>query len=162
MNTNPLPLRAYHLPAEISWWPPAPGWWIVAALLLLLLAVLIWWQYKRRRSLRLHGLRMLHEIRTQWQADHNDLHMLQAVSALLRRIAISRFPRSQAAALNGEAWLHFLDETLDHNKSHAFSQGLGEIMADAAYRPAVEVDGKALLKLAERWINRISRLHRKK
>lgn len=142
-------LRDIHLPAPVSWWPPAPGWWMLAALLLIALAA-VYGGYRRRR-------------RTQWRrvalAELQHLHgetpeqFLRGVSVLLRRVAVTRFPRHDVAALIGEQWLAFLDRTLD--KGTAFQSGAGRALAVGPYADEPEVDTEALYALCERWIKQL-------
>ncbi|MCV6587752.1 MAG: DUF4381 domain-containing protein [Marinobacterium sp.] len=98
-----LQLAPVHLPPEISAWPPAPGWWLLAVLLLLLvgLAVRSWRRY-RRHPVTQAG-RVLKQIRT-LPVDEQPL----AYSTLVRRVALSLYPRAQVAALSGSAWQDFL------------------------------------------------------
>ncbi|WP_128809166.1 DUF4381 family protein, partial [Xanthomonas translucens] len=68
-----------------------------------------------------------------------------AVSELLRRAARRRDPA--AAALQGEAWLRFLDG----GKRQDFSAGPGRVLLDGGYRRDLEhAQLQALLPLARR------------
>ena len=142
-------LRDIHLPTPVSWWPPAPGWWAVLALLLLF-GVLAYVVYSRRRRNRwrrsalseLEGLR-----------DAAPERMLRGLSVLLRRVAISRFPRHDVAALTGEAWLAFLDRALGDGT--AFQSGVGRVLISGPYAGDAQVDGASLLALCERWIKQL-------
>jgi hypothetical protein len=71
------------------------------------------------------------------------------VSALLKRAALSRFPRAQVAALTGAEWLAFLDRT---GGAGAFADGPGRVIADGAYAPRQDCDADALIGLARRWL----------
>ena len=106
-----LPLRDIHLPESIGWWPPAPGWWFLPALLLLCLAA-VWYVrllYQRRRYAAVNmAKRELARIRSRYAADGDAAHCVRSVSALLRRVSISVFPRAQSAGLTGREWLAFL------------------------------------------------------
>lgn len=142
-------LRDIHLPAPISWWPPAPGWWILAVLLLAIL--FIGYRLIRRRGRngwRRQALQQLMQLR-----GSDDSTLVTQLSALLRRVAISRFPQAEVAAITGEAWLVFLDRTL--GEGTPFQAGAGRALLSAPYVAAPEVDGPALLALAERWIKRV-------
>ncbi len=143
-------LRDIHLPPPVSWWPPAPGWWALTALLLLALGLGLWLLRRRRRNRwRRRALAELTQLRT---AD--DALLLRGLSVLLRRVAISRFPQAEVAALTGEAWLEFLDLTLGDDDS-AFRSGAGRVLIVGPYAAAAEVDAPALLALCERWLRKV-------
>ena len=75
------------------------------------------------------------------------------LALLVRRTALSTFPREHVAALAGPAWLAFLDRT---NGGHEFSQGPGRILETAPYRrgpTATEQLGRPI-DLVRRWIKK--------
>lgn len=142
-------LRDIHLPAPVSWWPPAPGWWGVLALLLLLGALAyVFYSRRRRNRWRRSALSELEGLR-----DAAPEQMLRGLSVLLRRVAISRFPRRDVAALTGEAWLVFLDRILGDGTE--FQSGVGRVLISGPYADDARVDGAYLLALCERWIKRL-------
>jgi hypothetical protein len=144
-----LPLRDIHLPTPIGWWPPAPGWWLLAALTVLLAAALTWlWRRHRRRRWRRAALRGL--ARLEQSPERGGAAWLAQLSRLLRRAALSHFPRQECAGLNGAAWLAFLDRPL---ADRPFAEGAGRVLADGPYRPAVEtIDADALTAACRRWL----------
>ncbi|MBN6152315.1 DUF4381 domain-containing protein [Xanthomonas sp. AmX2] len=136
MTPEQLPLRDVHLPPAPGWWPPAPGWWLLAAFVLALLgaALGVWaWRRMRRRRWRQRFDRAL--------AGGDAPAQVAAMSELLRRAARRGAP--DAATLQGEAWLQFLDG----GKGHAFSEGHGRLLLDGGYRR--ELDPAAVQGLAE-------------
>jgi hypothetical protein len=152
-----LDLRDIHMPAEPAFWPPAPGWWLLFALICVLafwLGRFGWHQYQRlrRRQLILSELDRLQSAGLQAPA------LIAAVSALLKRVALSRYPRTEVAALTGDAWLDFLDRS---GGNGGFAAGPGQALAQGAYAPAVQVrdpdfDAEALLAVARDWLRRNS------
>lgn len=137
MNTDPTSLDRLHdiiLPSPVPWWPPAPGWyWLAACVLLVLLTALIKgvirWQHNcyRREALA--------ELARQEPALRNPelrAAALLALSAILKRSALSAFPREQVATLTGSPWFEFLDRT---GNSSVFSKGIGAVMSAAIYDP---------------------------
>lgn len=98
-----LVLRDIHELPPPPLWPPAPGWWVVAAVVLLVLLVLAARAWRRR-----HRLRQLARLFDDTvAAAATPAARIAAMSALLRRAARQRDP--QAAALEGSAWLDYLD-----------------------------------------------------
>jgi hypothetical protein len=153
VNPDPLAqLRDYHLPDPVGWWPPAPGWWLAALLALLLLiwlirAVLGW---HRRRAARRFALRELKALQRAHAKDEDDSVLLRGLSRLLRRFALSRFPRHQVAGLSGEAWLDFLER---QHPDSSFRDGPGRLLLDAPYRPAPDTEAlPELTRLVRQWI----------
>ena len=152
-----LNLRDIHPPAPASIWPLAPGWWLVIILtpililLLFYLSKLISLLYKRlkQQTVSKSATKMLAGIRNAQSTDSRQT--LVALSALLRRVAISTTGRADVAGLNGAAWLTYLDTPFP---DQPFSQGIGRCLADGHYRPnpPTETDLDALFQLCERWI----------
>ena len=151
-----LPLRDIHLPDPVSWWPPAPGWWGLAGLILPMLLALVWLRVARRRSrLKRGGLAMLSRLAEQYRRNGDEQELVRELSVLLRRVALSVYPRRRVAALTGPEWLAFLDQSLSPGgRPKAFSEGVGRALIDAPYNPACQVDAKALIGLVRKWIIR--------
>jgi GNAT superfamily N-acetyltransferase len=142
-----LDLRDIHLPGAPPAWPPAPGWWLLGALILAAVGV---------AALRLRALRQAKRRRERIIAQLDGLRgqgcgpeLLGAVSALLKRAALSRFPRTDVAALTGPAWLDFLDRT---GGAGGFTDGPGRVLDDGAYAREKDCDVPALIEVARRWL----------
>jgi len=144
-----LPLRDIHAPPPPDFWPPAPGWWVLAGLGLVLLGLGVWWLYRRYRLAR-RRRRILDQLAA--LADRVAGPTLVAeVSALLKRVALARFPKKEVASLTGTAWLELLDRTGGGGR---FAEGPGRVLAEGPYAPAPDFDADALLALAGEWIRR--------
>jgi hypothetical protein len=127
-------LRDIHLPPEPGWWPPAPGWWVLAAVLVLALAwlgmALRSRLARRRRARRIAGLAA--QAAARLAGEQSGAALAAELSVLLRRAA--RLAEPGAAALQGEAWLHWLD---GGDPQAPFSRGRGRLLLDAPWRPAL-------------------------
>lgn len=95
-------LRDIALPDAPELWPFAPGLWIALALLALVIAAVIYMLRERRKqnAYRRAGLLLLKNANTNYE-----------VSVVLKRVALAVFPREEVAALHGDAWATFLNET---------------------------------------------------
>jgi hypothetical protein len=135
-------------PAPAPWWPMAPAWYWLIGLALILgilfgLHCLLQWQRNRYRREALAELARqeaaLLDLKRRAQA-------LSALAELLKRAALSAWPRAEVASLTGHAWSAFLDRT---GRTNAFSQGLGAILENASYDPrsAAALDESALREL---------------
>ena len=86
------------------------------------------------------------------QQDSNldDKDKLAELSSLIRRVAISQSPRAETASLTGQAWLEFLDKSV---QGSPFTQGAGKVLADVHYQKAVSaLDVAPVIKLCETWL----------
>ena len=148
--TPPLPpgpeLRDIHLPGPVHWWPPAPGWWLLAlvGLICIVFALYKLHQADRRRRWR---RAVLAEFERRIAAAGADAGALATeISQFLRRLALRQQPT--AAALDGEAWLAYLDR---RGGGDDFRRGVGRALLDAPFRPGPEFDAPALIALARRY-----------
>lgn len=144
-----LGLRDIHAPAPPPLWPPAPGWWLVLTLCAAALAAagLRLWRVLRARARRRRILGELAALDGRLQGPE----LAAAVSALLKRVALSRFPRAEVAPLTGQAWLDFLD---GHGGAGRFKAGAGRVLAEGPYAQTLDLDGRALIDLAQEWVRR--------
>jgi len=146
-------LHPIHLPAPVSWWPPAPGWWLLL-LLLIVLIVVAWyvWKKQRKRSDRPSQKQMiaaaLHEYDSVDAAIRSgDTAAPAQLSALMRRVAIQM--DTDAAGMTGEAWLAWLDSRWPRND---FSSGAGRMLSDLPYRRATAADIQNLSRICRDWL----------
>lgn len=142
MNPDPASLDRLHdivAPPPVPWWPPAPGWYCVLLLALVLVAVLavrllIHWQRNRYRR------EALAEFRKQERRLRDPTQRLSALAALgtlLKRVAVTAYPRGDVASLTGAAWAGFLDET---GGTTAFRASVAGRLAAATYAPTTVLD----------------------
>ena len=151
-----LPLRDIHLPDPVSWWPPAPGWWLLAGVLVLLAVVaLIIRRWYRRGRLGRAARGALERVFADHRRHGDAQRLLRELSVLLRRIALSYFPRTQVASLSGEAWLGFLDQGVSRSAATAgFREGPGQVLAEGPFGPdPATVDAPALERLCQAWLD---------
>jgi hypothetical protein len=150
MNPTLLDLKDIHEPEAIGWWPPAIGWWILAVAIPLLIFLLVW-LYKRltRKTAIKTANKILAQIKQDTSRDNHQ--KLSELSVLIRRVAISMSPREKAAGLTGRQWLAFLDTSV---KGLPFSEGIGQLLADAPYRKTqpTELEISQLVTLCEDWL----------
>ena len=146
------------LPPAVAWWPPAPGWYVLFALVLvaLLVAGFLQWRRWRDNRYRREALLELSAIRTNASAEQ-----LHAVPELLKRAALSVWPRTEVAALTGADWHRFLDRTAGLDQ---FCSGVGETLDQLAYSNsgsgARELDARQsgqLLDASELWLKKHKR-----
>lgn len=153
-QTDPLAeLRDIHVPGLIETWPPAPGWLLIAVLGVLALLAFCVWLYRRWRAnrYRREAIRELKHLHANWLNDNDDRAYLLAVQGLLKRVALTGFPREDVASLTGEAWVRFLDQSTG---SHDFSIGESEVLIDGNYRQDTDINVPALDLVARQWINK--------
>lgn len=144
-QTNPLAdLNDIILPTEFETALPALGWWLLAGfmIVLLLLALFIAWRYWRLNQPRREAMAQL----KQAELSFAELNLL------LKRLALSYYPRQQVASLSGEAWLAFLD-----SKVKVPSGSFLELSAQwqhCLYAATPSSDSLACRDMAEQWIKR--------
>lgn len=137
MNTDATSLDRLHdiiMPASVPWWPPAPGWyWVLGLMVVMLLAAsitgLIRWQHNRYRREALAEL-----ARQEVALQNADLRSpaLLSLAELLKRTAVTAFPREDVATLTGPKWFEFLDYTA---RGSRFRDALGAMLENAIYDP---------------------------
>jgi Domain of unknown function (DUF4381) len=151
MNPDPTNLDRLHdviVPPPVPWWPPAPGWVVVGFLLAL---VLVYWlirgvRHWQSNSYRREALELL-------ETAHSSGAEL---ATLIKRVALSVYPRARVASLTGEKWLTFLDQT---GRTDAFTKGSGRWIARLAYEPQLsaslpDAERRGLIAAVRHWITR--------
>ena len=153
MNASAVSLDRLHdiiVPAPAPWWPPAPGWyWVLGLMVVMLLAALITglirWQHNRYRREALAALaRQEMALKTaEWRNP-----ALLGLAEILKRTAVTAFPREHVATLTGPKWFEFLDHTASGSR---FRDALGPMLENAVYdlRTACALDPQKLYSLVE-------------
>ena len=137
MNTDAISLDRLHdiiVAPPVPWWPPASGWyWVLGLMVVMLLAALITglirWQHNRYRREALAELAR-HEMALQ-NAELRSPALL-SLAELLKRTAVTAFPREDVATLTGLKWFEFLDDTA---RGSRFRDALGATLENAIYDP---------------------------
>lgn len=150
--TQEATLRAIHLPEDVSWFPLAPGWWALLVLVILLMGVAYWlWQRYQRQAFRREALKTLDTL--QQQTNLAPLQLIDELSALLKRVAMTAHGREAVAGRSGDRWLQFLDET---GQTKGFTQGPGQCLGRNRFQPQPALDAAGLMSLCRDWIQKQS------
>lgn len=153
MNKSELlnQLRDIHMPSTVSWWPLAFGWYILFFLCIGLSAFLIYYFYQRYQQKRVQrfALCLLKSYQQQYEQSGNSALACAQVSALLKRVALAYFPRETVSALQGTAWLEFLQNT----SKNIFFTEISALLVELPYQQhAEDVDLQPLFSSAQHWI----------
>ncbi|MFT3823725.1 MAG: DUF4381 domain-containing protein [Chitinophagaceae bacterium] len=97
-------------PADYGFSFGAPGWYVLGVLLLLVLGVIAWLviRYYQRNLYRKHALQALMQSETIKEAD---TALLYEANMLMKRIAMSKYGRSNTASIRNKEWIGFLNKT---------------------------------------------------
>ncbi len=139
-------------PEAISQWPLALGWWLLLAIALSALVALLWfWRKKYRQNANKRAaLALLDQLAADYQNAPDAQKLIQSLSQLLRRYALSQQPRANVAGLTGTAWLDFLNRYSDT----PFEKAL--ISAPYQAKPPLSVDDcHNLLARSHLWIHNL-------
>jgi len=154
LPTQNIPLRDIHLPDAISWWPLAIGWWLLPIIIVLcgfgIYQYLKYQKQTRKRAYRKMAVRELQTIKSQFKNTENSIELIRAISALLRRIALSYLPREKIASLTGEQWIKQLNQLSAQN---IFTKEVGILLEKAPYMKHSEFKTDELMRSCEQWIN---------
>ena len=144
------------LPAQVGWWPLATGWYILSALLFIVLAWLGYqslrrWFKNRYRRAALQELRSLAD--GMRNGEHRDSSLRQ-IPILLKRTALSIYPREQVASLAGKDWRRFLNSRL---RNPSFAESVASTLDTVSYSAGdlSRVDKRsatALLSASRHWL----------
>lgn len=161
MSADPTSLNSLHdiiVPAAAPWWPPARGWWWLAALVLWVSIVvgLRWFRRHQKNRYRREALAELGRCEPLLRDPSQRIAGVASIAVILKRAALSAWPREQVAALTGPAWLAFLDRT-NHRQRSKFASGPGRWLETAAFDPTKataldETEARELAALARNWI----------
>lgn len=134
-------LHGFYQPQPPSWRPQTIGWYVVFAIAALLL---LW--------LSVHLIRRWRENRYRREA-LTELARIEAAqfSVLLKRTALTEWPREEVASLSGPAWLRFLDSSAREPLFAIAPEDRLEEIAFSAKKLSAE-DESALRTAAGAWI----------
>ena len=121
------------LPAASGWWPVASGWYFLFGLLFVVFAWLGYrslqrWQADRYRRAALYELQLLAE---GIQSTANRDASLRQIPKLLKRTALSAYPRYEVASLSGKDWHSFLNSKV---RSPSFTETTFNTLDEVSYR----------------------------
>jgi len=147
---NPLQdLKDIHIPASIEIWPPAYGWWIIIFLFVIGICLLTIWlvNVQKVRLAKRQALRALQQI------DGSSLDCVSQLNQLLKRVAMTYFPKQSVQEMHGKQWTDFLVKTLPSKKHKYFSESF-EAMQQTLYQPHTSENAEfpSYSKSVETWI----------
>lgn len=158
MNPDPASLDRLHdivAAPPVPWWPPAPAWyWVIGFLLVVVLVLvlksLIRWQHNRYRR---EALAELARQQSALEDPNRRAAVMGSLAELLKRTALSAWPRETVASLTGPSWFGFLDRSLPMGSGSRLGEQLEKISYDP--RAANSVDDtqtRELVGLVGDWI----------
>lgn len=159
MTPDPTSLDRLHdviEPAPAPWWPPAPGWyWVLGAVAVLAVVAsirgLLSWQRNRYRR---DALRELQAAEADLASGDRRTEAVVAMAVVLKRTALSVWPREDVASLTGDRWLAFLEDVAPGT---GFNAADGAVLERVAYAEIGEgtitkEQARVLMRMTRRWV----------
>ncbi|WP_246810786.1 DUF4381 domain-containing protein [Ensifer sp. ENS09] len=145
------------LPQPVSMMPQTPAWAALGGFILLLIALACWRWYRRweANGYRREALADLRKIEAGLATTGTRGEALVALPVLLKRTALSVWPREAIAGLHGIGWTKFLDA---HSGGPVFPIASARFFEEAEYHGSralaavPEAEAKAYIAAARHWI----------
>jgi Domain of unknown function (DUF4381) len=124
-------LNEVSLPQVTSSLPSGPLWWALAAMGIWFLGHALWQRYLHwcGQLYRRQALTQLSDLQTLWQQPTSRVQASRELVTLLKRVALTAWPRVDVASMVGSAWLDFLTRTTKASKAPP------TILGELAYLP---------------------------
>ncbi len=147
-------LADIHLPAEVSFWPPAPGWWILTALLFIAAGIAarkLYEKAEQRKACQYALTELENCLKRLGESTGQEklLRYVNDVNTVLRRVALVKFPESNPGSLAGDSWVAFIRRTGDSSR---LNDQLSAALSHGRFRTQIELDSQALHEMAHSWI----------
>ncbi len=147
-----IPLRDYHLPDPVSWWPPAIGWWGLAFFIIIVTVLVVaLFKYQKKQQWRKDARRVLDSINRNFQEKQDQHTLAGELSIFIRRVCLTRFPNNPGASLSGNQWLSYLDSCTKTNQQ-LFHTDIGNQLITATYDPAHSINSERLIMICRQWL----------
>lgn len=144
------------LPETVGWWPLASGWYFLIGILLVILAWLTYTSVRRwiNNRYRRAALQQLQLLADDIQNTHKRVTGLRQIPVLLKRTALSVYPRGDLASLTGKDWHDFLNSKVS---KPSFPEATACLLDEVSYSTGdlSKVDTQAakdLLKASHHWL----------
>jgi len=144
------------LPDAAAWWPLAIGWYFVIGFLLI---ILLWFVYRSinnwfRNQYRRAALKQLKVLAESIQHTDTRDSGLRQIPVLLKRTALSCYPRKSVASLSGKHWHEFLNSMVS---TPSFTSATASLLDTVSYSAGDlgSLDNEAadqLLSSCEHWL----------
>jgi hypothetical protein len=150
MDYSQIPLREMQMPDAIGWWPLAPGWWLLLLFVVCGIAALFFYIRKKLKDPKRFALREFKIIVERYHSSQDKAALLMECNSLLKRLAITLYPRKKVAHLSGHEWLAFLA-----GSSAVSMAELPEIIQAGPYQQNVDFDANELMLFCKRWLKAV-------
>jgi hypothetical protein len=140
-------LRDIKTPTGVDWWPLDWGWWLLMLLSVVVLIALIVFikrriAFNRPRKEALKALETISEHADDWPVQFN---------TLLKRTALSYFPKERISSLHNQQWRDFLLASCPKN-AQALNEGLTALHANLYRNSAQHTDFAVSHDAVKMWI----------
>jgi hypothetical protein len=144
-------LKDIHYPKPIGFWPMAKGWWLGLLILIIIVFsfgyLVKWWH---RYMVKRQFLQELNTIQSGYIQDREPQKALSQLAILLKRVALTYYPRAEVASLYGQEWVRFLQST----GPEAYPKEWELLFTKALYQSQVDVEIDSGFKFARLWIRK--------
>jgi len=144
------------VPDPVSWSPQAWGWKVLAGVLLVAaLALAVRWVRRfAANRYRREALADLVALEASFDSESGRAAALAEMAVLLKRTALTAWPRDDVASLSGGAWIDFLRR---HGGRAGLDARIERLLDDAEYQPGLLAsvspqDAHACARTARAWI----------
>jgi hypothetical protein len=140
-------------PEPIAFTLGAPGWYVVGGLIMLLiiLVAVVLFRHHQKNKYRTRAIQWLKQRESQLLPQH-PTELIYDAAILMKRIAATRYSRSDVAGLLSREWIAFLNRTC---KSEPFEERDVEWLQQTLYAPMHQLQEREVrifLKKTEKWI----------
>jgi hypothetical protein len=146
-------------PPPVAFHFGAPGWYVLGVLFLLLIVLVVWLsvRYYRHNLYRKHALRFLKSVEQQLFPAKEFGEVVYQTQMLIKRMAMSRYGRQNAAGLKGDQWITFINNTW---REKSFDEADEKLVNANIYMPQQKVSADEATRFIEksrRWIKKHKR-----